>query len=137
MVYKDKDIFYIDITRFSRYLKTYSQSVEELAVIEHQILSIWPFLLWGSSRIWWKDIFSFQNQADYLKSSLQPCLTALENRFMMNTIKAVQSFYGTKLTFKDFVAKNFIFHDWFLKKIHQAQMMDSLVEDNNNWLPVM
>ncbi len=40
VVYKDKDIFYIDIIRFSRYLKTYNQSVEESAVIEYQIFNI-------------------------------------------------------------------------------------------------
>ncbi len=34
----------------------------------------------------------------------------------MNTIKMIQNFYGIKLTFKDFVMKNFILYDWFLKK---------------------
>ncbi len=52
VVYKDKDIFYTDITRFSRHLIIYSQSVEELATIERQILNIWPSLLQGSSRTW-------------------------------------------------------------------------------------
>ncbi len=52
MVYKDKDIFYTDVTRFSRYLITYSQNAEELATIEHQIFNIWPFLLQSSSRTW-------------------------------------------------------------------------------------
>ncbi len=68
VVYKNKDIFYTDITRFSRHLKTYSQNTEEPTAIEHQILSIWPSLLRGSSRTWWEDILSPQNQADYLKS---------------------------------------------------------------------
>ncbi len=35
ILYKDKDIFYTDVTRFSRYLITYSQSIEEPATIEH------------------------------------------------------------------------------------------------------
>ncbi len=70
MVYKDKDIFYIDIIRFSRHLKTYNQSIEKPAIIECQILSIWPSLLRGSSRTWWEDILSSQDQADYLKSDL-------------------------------------------------------------------
>ncbi len=52
-------------------------------------------------------------------------------------IKATQSFYDIKLTFKDLVTKNFMFHDWFLKKIRQVWTMDSLVKDNNNWLPVI
>ncbi len=55
----------------------------------------------------------------------------------MNTIKATQSFYDIKLTFKDLVTKNFMLHDWFLKKIRQVRMMDSLIEDNNNWLSVV
>ncbi len=50
----------------------------------------------------------------------------------MNTIKVAQSFYNTKLTFKDLVMKNFMFHDWFLKKIRQVRIMGSLIEDNNN-----
>ncbi len=45
VVYKDKDIFYTDIIRFFRHLIIYSQNVEKLIAIEHQILSIWPSLL--------------------------------------------------------------------------------------------